>query len=170
MIRAAFMLFALAACAPAETSAPRAPASQAEGPPRWEIMQNIRFAVFSENRDGDYDLMVSCAGDATLRLFYRVEADEAADPAVLSLRSGDVSARLDAEQTEDRLTPPPVQPPGAGELQGYTIAANLPRDAPVLAAFVQSGDLTLSNGRAALDADAGGAERAALRAFFEACV
>jgi hypothetical protein len=101
MLRTLIQPAAAAALLVACTQAGVAPPAAGASPGRWEMMPNIRFAVFSAAGDlRQHDVTFSCDASERVRVYYVVAPDEMLAPPQLVLRSGRVSETLTAEQYE----------------------------------------------------------------------
>ena len=131
---------------PADGSPPLAP------PLGWETLDSIHFIAFSAVRPGDYKVMAVCASQGRVTFYYTARPD-APRRGLLMLASGPLSDRFPAQVEERRNTPPPTGP-GPGALTGLEVQATVPIDHPVVARFLETGDLSIAwgNERQRLDA------------------
>ena len=129
-----------------DQAAPLAP------PLGWETLNSIHFAVFSAVRRGDYTVTAICTAPGEVTFYYVVPPD-AATSGLLSLTSGEISARFPAHVQELGITSPPAAP-AQEELIGLSVRAPVPLDHPVLARFLRTGELSIGwgNHRLAIDA------------------
>ena len=123
---------------PADRTPPLAP------PLGWETLSSIHFVAFSARRPGDYAVMAVCAGPGQVAFYYTALPD-APRRGSLTLTSGSLSARFPAEVEERRISPPPTGP-GPGAVTGLEVRANVPIDHPVLARFLETGELAIAWG------------------------
>lgn len=170
----------LASCAPGSAQAGdpprRAPPAAAELSHRasrpglgWQILPNIRFAVFSEADPRRHDFVISCSGTGDVRIFLYAPPHGGRGDHPLILRSGSAAASLTADLGEDRVTPPPATAPAIGDLLAIVVGADTRLDAPALAGFLGTGRLTASWGAYSINLDAALGELALVRAMLAGC-
>jgi hypothetical protein len=130
-------------------------------------MHHIKLAAFSASDPSEYDLMIFCDAPDHVRVYHLAPPEALGDASDLVLRSGNVRVALQGQREEVRATPPPVSA-DPGPLLGVRVHARIATTAPVMAAFLQSGNLEAGSGQHITHANAGEADRAMLAAFFDA--
>ncbi|MEO6579966.1 MAG: hypothetical protein ABIN83_02295 [Sphingomicrobium sp.] len=158
-MRTAIMLVgavSVQACGLPPESFPRQPtaiyrAAPLPAPYGWQIWPITRSAMFTGSGSREIVYLICYANEAS-RLFYWVPPD-APRSGKMTLVSQSSSTSLEpVDVAEDRAPPPPSET-GNAPLMGLIIGAAIPKGDPVMASFVETGELTLIWGRYSLSAD-----------------
>lgn len=155
------LAFASVACAHSPTPAPER---------GWQVLSQIRFAVFSATSRRVHDLSLTCEGD-TVTLYHRIAPERAGANPQLTLSSGGVSVTLPSTHYEEGFTPPPDSQSSAAAPVPVVLVvqAGLRSDTPALEAFLRGGELRVQSGEQSLDASADAEELGGINALVASC-